>query len=343
MQLNGPRKFKIPRTIFKEDISMFITIRTLGIGLLLLLVQASALAEYPERPIRLIVPYAAGGTSDILARIIGQKLAAAWKQQVIVENHGGANGNIGSDIVAKAEADGYTMLLGTSGSNAVNPSLYTRMPYDAKRDLALVTPVAVTANILVANPKFAANNIKELIDLARASPGKINYGSSGTGSVLHLSGEMLKTMAGIDIVHIPYKGTGPSLIDLMGGQIDIVFANLPAIVPQVKAGKFKAIAVTTARRASALPDVPTISEGGVRGYDLSSWFGILVPAKTPDAITDKINAEVTRIFADPQTRARLAELGAEPVAMTAAEARKFFHDEIDKWAGVVKASGAKAD
>jgi tripartite-type tricarboxylate transporter receptor subunit TctC len=322
---------------------MFITMRTLCIGLLLLLVQTPALAEYPERTIRLIVPYAAGGTTDILARIIGQKLSAAWKQQVVVENHGGANGNIGSDIVAKAEPDGYTLLLGTSGSNAVNPSLYTRMPYDAKRDLALVTPVAVTANILLANPKFAANNIKELIDLARAKPGKINYGSSGTGSVLHLSGEMLKTMAGIDIVHIPYKGTGPSLADLMGGQIDIVFANLPSIVPQVKAGTFKAIAVTTAQRASALPDVPTISEGGVRGYDLSSWFGILVPAKTPDVITNKINAEVTRIFADPQTRARLAELGAEPVAMTTAEAKKFFHNEIDKWGGVVKASGAKVD
>ena len=322
---------------------MFIIMRTLCIGLLLLIVQTPALAEYPERTIRLIVPYAAGGTSDILARIIGQKLTAAWKQQVTVENIGGANGNIASDIVAKAEADGYTLLLGTSGSNAVNPSLYTRMPYDAKRDLALVTPVAVTANILVANPKFAANNIKELIDLARSKPGKINFGSSGTGSVLHLSGEMLKTMAGIDIVHVPYKGTGPSLTDLMGGQIDIVFANLPAIVPQVKAGRFKAIAVTTGKRASALPDVPTISEGGVRGYDLSSWFGILVPAKTPGAITDKINAEVTRIFSDPQTRARLAELGAEPVAMSTIEAKKFFHNEIDKWEGVVKASGAKVD
>jgi tripartite-type tricarboxylate transporter receptor subunit TctC len=322
---------------------MFIIMRTLCIGLLLLIVQTPALAEYPERTIRLIVPYAAGGTSDILARIIGQKLTAAWKQQVTVENIGGANGNIASDIVAKAEADGYTLLLGTSGSNAVNPSLYTRMPYDAKRDLALVTPVAVTANILVANPKFAANNIKELIDLARSKPGKINFGSSGTGSVLHLSGEMLKTMAGIDIVHVPYKGTGPSLTDLMGGQIDIVFANLPAIVPQVKAGRFKAIAVTTGKRASALPDVPTISEGGVRGYDLSAWFGIRVPAKTPGAITDKINAEVTRIFSDPQTRARLAELGAEPVAMTTIEAKKFFHNEIDKWEGVVKASGAKVD
>ena len=322
---------------------MFIIMRTLCIGLLLLLVQTPALAEYPERTIRLIVPYAAGGTSDILARIIGQKLTAAWKQQVTVENIGGANGNIASDIVAKAEADGYTLLLGTSGSNAVNPSLYTRRPYDAKRDLALVTPVAVTANIIVANPKFAASNIKELIDLARTKPGKINFGSSGTGSVLHLSGEMLKTMASIDIVHIPYKGTGPSLTDLMGGQIDIVFANLPAIVPQVKAGTFKAIAVTTGKRASALPDVPTISEGGVRGYDLSSWFGILAPAKTPDAITDKINAEVTRIFSDPQTRARLAELGAEPVAMTTIEAKKFFHNEIDKWEGVVKASGAKVD
>lgn len=318
-------------------------LRSLGSCLFLLLAQASAIAQYPERTIRLIVPYAAGGTADILARIVGQKLSEAWKRQVVVENRGGANGNIGSDIVAKSEADGYTLLLGTSGSNAVNPSLYAQLPYDAKRDLALITPVAVTANILVANPQFAASSLQEFIKLARASPGKINYGSSGTGSVLHLSGEMLKTMAGISIVHVPYKGTGPSLIDLMGGQIDTVFANLPAIVPQVKSGKLKAIAVTTAQRAAALPDVPTISESGVPGYDLSSWFGILAPAKTPDAVADRLNVEVTRIFADPQTRARLAELGAEPAARNTAEAKKFFHDEIDKWATVVKASGAKAD
>ena len=300
-------------------------------------------ADYPQRPIRLIVPYAAGGTSDILARIVGQKLTESWQQQVVVDNRGGANGNIGSDLVAKADPDGYTLLLGTSGSNAVNPSLYTRMPYDAKRDLALIAMIASTPNILVANPKFPANSLREFIEIAKAKPAKLTYGSSGTGSVLHLSGELLKTMTGIDIVHVPYKGTGPSLVDLFGGQIDVVFSNLPAIVPMVKGGKLKGLGVTTAQRAGALPDVPTMIEGGVAGYDVSSWFGVLAPAKTPRATVSKLNAEIARIIEQPQTRTRLVELGADPQLMAPAEANRFFHDEIDKWAKVVKASGAKAD
>ena len=303
----------------------------------------AAAADYPQRPIRLIVPYAAGGTSDILARIVGQKLTESWQQQVVVDNRGGANGNIGSDLVAKAEPDGYTLLLGTSGSNAVNPSLYTRMPYDAKRDLALIAMVASTANILVANPKFPGNTIREFVELAKARPGKLTYGSSGTGSVLHLSGELLKTMTGIDIVHIPYKGTGPSLVDLFGGQIDVVFSNLPAIVPMVKGGKLKGLGVTTAQRAGALPEVPTMIEGGIPGYDVSSWFGVLAPARTPRQVVDKVNAEIARILEPPQPKARLIELGADPQRMASAEANRFFHAEIDKWAKVVKASGAKAE
>jgi len=318
-------------------------LRAFSICVLALLVQIAAAADYPHRPIRLIVPYAAGGTSDILARIVGQKLTEVWQQQVVIDNRAGANGNIGSDIVAKADPDGYTLLLGTSGSNAVNPSLYSKMPYDAKRDLALISMVASTANILVANPKFPANSIKEFIDLAKTRPGKLTYGSSGTGSVLHLSGELLKTITGIDITHIPYKGTGPSLVDVIAGQIDVVFSNLPAIVPMVKGGKLKGLAVTTAQRAGALPEVPTMIEGGVPAYDVSSWFGILVPAKTSGPLADKINAEVTRIIGNPQTKARLVELGAEPVFKTAPEANRYFHQEIDNWAKVVKASGAKAE
>ena len=298
---------------------------------------------YPSRPIRLVVPYAAGGTSDILARIVGQKMGEHWRQQIVVDNRGGANGNIGSDIVAKADPDGYTMLLGTSGSNAVNPSLYSKMTYDAKRDLAFIAMVASTANILVVNPKFAANNMKEFIELAKSRPGKITYGSSGTGSVLHLSGELLKTVTGIDIVHVPYKGTGPSLIDLYASQIDTVFANLPAVVPTVKAGKLKGLAVTTASRASALPEVPTMIEGGIPDYDVASWFGIFVQTKTPKDLVSKINSEVARILKIPETNARLLELGAEPNIMKADEANRYFHAEIDKWAKVIKASGAKAD
>jgi tripartite-type tricarboxylate transporter receptor subunit TctC len=322
---------------------MFKRVAAIAACILALFVDASTAAGYPDRPIRMAVPYAAGGTSDILARIVGQKLYEAWSQQVVVDNRGGANGNIGSDIVAKSDPDDYTMLLGTSGSNAVNPSLYSNMPYDAKRDLAFVAPVASTANMLVSNPKFPATTLKQFIDMAKASPGKLTYGSSGTGSVLHLSGELLKTLTGIDIVHVPYKGTGPSLVDLFGGQIDVVFANLPAVVPTVKAGKLRGLAVTTAARAESLPDVPTMIEGGVAGYDVSSWFGIFVQARTPASIANKINSEVRRIIQSPETKPRLLELGAEPIVKTATEANRYFISEIDKWAKVVKASGAKAD
>ena len=305
--------------------------------------QAASASEYPARPIRLVVPYSPGGTSDVLARIVGQKLSDAWRQQVVVDNRAGANGNIGSDIVAKASADGYTILLGTSGSNAVNPTLYTRMPYDAKRDLALVVMVASTANILVAHPQFAANTIKDFIELARSKPGKVTYGSSGVGSVLHLSGELLQTLAGIKIVHVPYKGTGPSITDVMGRQIDTIFANLPAVVPLVQSGKLKGIAVTTAERASALPNVPTMAEGGVRNYDVASWFGLFVPAKTSTAIASRLNGEVQRILKQPGTQEQLVGLGAEPMFKSVNEAKQYFHDEIEKWAKVVKASGAKAN
>lgn len=322
---------------------MSLTLRVLALLLLVGVASSVMAAEYPTRPIRFVVPYSPGGTTDVLARIVGQKLAETWHQQVVVDNRAGANGNIGSDIVAKATPDGYTILLGTSGSNAVNPTLYTRMPYDAKRDLVLIAMVASTANILLAGPRFAGNSLKDLLALAKSRPGKVTYGSAGVGSVLHLSGELLKTMAGVDIVHVPYKGTGPSLTDVMGGQIDTVFSNLPAIVPLVQSGKLKGLAVTTAKRAPALPNVPTMIEGGVAGYDVSSWFGVFVPAKTPKAVVTKINAEVAKILKTPETNEKLLGLGADPLFKTPAEANKYFHDEIDKWARVVKASGAKAE
>jgi tripartite-type tricarboxylate transporter receptor subunit TctC len=316
-------------------------LRTLACGGLALSALIAGAAEYPSRPVRFVVPYATGGTTDILARIIGPKLTQAWRQQIVVDNRGGANGNIGSDIVAKATPDGYTILLGTSGSNAVNPSVYARMPYDAKRDLALIAMVASTANILVANPRFAGNTIQDVLAMAKKNPGKVTYGSAGVGSVLHLSGELLKTMTGVNMTHVPYKGTGPSLVDLMGGQIDVVFANLPAVVPMVQTGRLKGIAVTTAKRATALPQIPTMMEGGVRGYDVSSWFAVFVPTRTPKPIVSKINAEVVKILKTPDTQARLVELGAEPMFMTPAEGNRFFHDEIEKWAKVVKAAGVK--
>lgn len=324
---------------------MFVLLRFLQLGALVFPVAAATAAapDYPTRPVRFVVPYSPGGTSDVLARIVGQKLADAWGQQVVVDNRAGANGNIGSDIVAKATADGHTILLGTSGSNAVNPSLYTKMPYEAKRDLALIAMIASTANILVTYPNFSANSMKEFLDMARAKPGKVSYGSSGVGSVLHLSGELLKTTMGINIVHVPYKGTGPSLADLLGGQIDTVFANLPAVVPPIQTRRLKGLAVTTAQRAPALPNVPTMIEGGVPGYDVSSWFGVFVPAKTSKAVVTKINADVMKILKTRETQEKLLGLGADPIFMSPEQANKYFHTEIDKWAKVVKASGAKAD
>ncbi|HET7595355.1 MAG TPA: tripartite tricarboxylate transporter substrate binding protein [Burkholderiales bacterium] len=300
-------------------------------------------AQYPARPIRMIVPYAPGGASDLFARMIAEKLTMAWRQQVVVDNRSGAGGNIGSDLVAKANPDGYTMLLGTSGSNAVNPSLYTRMPYDAKRDLALVALVASTPNIIVVRSAHPAKSLQDLIRMAKANPGKVTYGSSGIGSVLHLSGELLKTMTGINIVHVPYKGTGPSLVDLLGGQIDMVFSNLPPVVPYVQDGRMRGIAVTTAERVKPLPNVPTMIESGVPGYDVASWFGVMMPAKTPVAVKEKLNREVQHILRLPDIKERLVTLGSDPMFMSVQDANRFFHSEIEKWAKVVKASGAKVN
>ena len=313
-------------------------------ALLALLVSPCIMAaDYPTRPIRMVVPYAPGGASDIFARMVAEKFTVAWGQQVVVDNRAGAGGNIGSDLVAKATPDGYTVLLGTSGSNAVNPSLYSRMPYDAKRDLALVALVASTPNIIVVRSAHPAKSVRDLIQMAKANPGKVTYGSSGVGSVLHLSGELLGTLTGIKIVHVPYKGTGPSLIDLLGGQIDMVFSNLPPVVPYVQDGRMRGIAVTTAQRVGPLPNVPTMIESGVPNYDVASWFGVMAPSKTPPAVVEKINREVQRILKLPDTKERLVTMGADPMFMSAADANRFFHSEIEKWAKVVKASGAKVE
>ena len=281
---------------------------------------AAGAAEYPARPIRMVVPYAPGGASDFFARILAERFTAAWGQQVIVDNRAGAGGNIGSDIVAKANPDGYTMLLGTSGSNAVNPSLYAKLPYDAKRDLALIAMVASTANILVVRAQHPAKSVQDIIRMAKANPGKVTYGSSGVGSVLHLSGVLLNTVVGIKMVHVPYKGTGPSMIDLLAGSIDTVFSNLPPAVPFVNEGRMRGLAITTAARSPVLPNVPTMIESGVPNYDVASWFGVMVPAKTPAAIVERINREVQRILKTPKTQEQLKSQGADPMFKPAREA-----------------------
>ncbi len=320
--------------------------RRFAIALLALLPFAApqtAAQEYPTKPVRLVVPYAAGGTTDVLARLLSPRLSETWGQSVVVENRGGANGNVGSDVVAKSPADGYTLLVGTSGSNAVNPSLYKHMPYDARRDLIYIAPIASTANVLLVNAASPHKSLKDLLAAAKQSPGKISYGSSGVGSVLHLCGVLVAQKTGIDWLHIAYKGTGPSLTDLLGGQIDSVFSNLPAVVPQIKSGKMRALAVTSAARDASVPDVPTMIEAGIPGYTLTSWFGIFAPAGTPRAVVLKVNAEVSRLIQLPDMRERLLGLGAVPTPKGADEANQFFHDELARWAEVVKASGATAD
>jgi tripartite-type tricarboxylate transporter receptor subunit TctC len=303
----------------------------------------SAQAAYPEKPIRIIVPYAAGGTADIFARFAAERLGTKWKHEFIVESRPGAGGNIGSDFVAKAVADGYTLLLGTSGSNAVNPTLYKTMPYNAAKDLVLVGLVAETANVLVTGPQHAANSVEDLIAAARAKPGKVTFASSGNGSVLHLSGVLLAQKKGVDMLHVPYKGTAPALLDVIAGRVDMMIANGPSVVGDIAGKKLKALAVTTAKRASALPDVPTMIEVGVPGYNLSSWFGIFAPSGIPDDVRLKLNAAIGEAVQEAQTRERFQALAADPFTLDAEKTRKFFLSELEKWGDLVRASGAKVD
>ena len=304
---------------------------------------AFAQAAYPSKPIRMVVPFPPGGTTDILARAVAQKLTEAWSQQVIVDNRPGAGGNIGSDLVAKAPPDGYTLLMGTVGTHAINPSLYARMPYDAQKDFAPVILVAGVPNVLEVNPSLPVHTVQELIAYARANPGKLNFASSGNGTSIHLSGELFKAMTGVKMTHVPYKGSAPALADLVRGQVQLMFDNLPSSLGLIKGGKLRAIAVTSTTRSSALPDVPTIAESGLPGYEASSWFGVLAPARTPPAIIDKLNAAIGAWLASPEAKEKLASQGAVAAGGTPADFARYIASETVKWAKVVKASGAHID
>ena len=314
-------------------------------ALTLALACAGANAQgYPSKPIRLVVPYPAGGPLDIMARAIGQKLTEAWSQPVIVDNRAGAGGNIGADLVAKAAPDGYTLLMGAVATQAINPALYSKIPYDAAKDFAPVALVAQVPNILVVNPAVPVNSVRELIELARAKPGTLNFASGSTGSTGHLAGELFKTMAGVDMMHIPYKGAAPATTDLLAGQVQLMFDNLANALPNVKAGKLRALAVTTLARSPAVPDLPTIAESGLPGFDLTTWFGLLVPAGTPPEIVAKLSAEVVRALNSNDMRERLQRMGAEPPANNTPEHfAAFIRSEAAKYAKVVKSSGAKVD
>jgi tripartite-type tricarboxylate transporter receptor subunit TctC len=304
---------------------------------------AQAQAAYPSKPITIIVPFSAGGTTDILARVVGQFMSTDLGQPVVVDNRAGAGGNIGGQAAARATPDGYTIFMGTVGTHAINQALYKKMPFDPIKDFAPLSRVAMVPNLLVANPSQPYKNVKELIAYAKANPGKVNFGSSGAGSSIHLSGELFKQMAGVDMQHVPYRGSAPAVSDLLGGQISIMFDNMPSAIPHVKGGKLRPLAVTTAKRSPALPDVPTIAESGVPGYEATSWFGLLAPAGTPAPVIAKLNASILKALANPEVKKKLAEQGAEAAGEKPEQFAAFIVAETAKWGKVVKESGATAD
>ena len=303
----------------------------------------AAAQAFPSKPITIIVPFSAGGTTDILARVVGQALTTELGQSVIVDNRAGAGGNIGGQAAARAPADGYTLFMGTVGTHAINAALYKKMPFDPIKDFAPLTRVANVPNLLVANPAQPYKTVQELIAYAKANPGKVNFGSSGSGSSIHLSGELFKSMAKVDMQHVPYKGSAPAVTDLLGNQIGIMFDNMPSAIQHVRSGKLRPLAVTTAKRSPELPDVPTIAEAGVPGYEATSWFGLFAPAGTPTPVVAQLNKAIVKVLNLPDVKKKIAEQGGEVVAETPEQFAAFIQKESVKWGKVVKESGASVD
>jgi len=319
------------------------TIRKLSaITLLLFAGVVSAAQDYPAKAVRLIVPFPPGGSTDLVARVVGQKMADAWGKQVVIDNRPGANGMIGSDIVAKANPDGYTIVLGTIGPMAINASLY-KMPYDILKDLAPITYTANIANVLVVNPTLAAKDVREMIALARNRPGQLTFGSSGTGGAPHMAVELFKLLAKVNVTHIPYKGGGPAMADLVSGQISGSFASMPSAIAFIKSGKLRALGVSGVKRSPALPDVPTVAEAGVSGFSVLDWQGLFTTAKTPPEIVNKLNTESVRILALPDVVDRLTAAGVDIQTTTPKAWGEFVAAEISKWSKVVKEAGVKVE
>ncbi len=309
---------------------------------------APAIAQtWPTRPIRFVVPYPPAGPLDQVARALAEQLRGPLGQPLAVENRPGAGGNIGADLVAKAAPDGYAIVMGAVATHAINPYLYAKMPYDANRDFTPITRIAIVPNVLVLNPataeKLGVRSVGDLIDHARRNPGKLNYASGGNGSAGHLAGELLEAQAGVSMVHIPYGGAAPAQLGLLSGQTDLMFDNLASAAPQIRAGKLKAFAVTTAQRSSFFPDLPTIAESGLKDFDISTWFGVFAPAGTPAPIVERLSAEFTKALASPEIRERLARMGAEPAPMSPEAFRNFVRAEQAKYERIVKTSGARIE
>jgi tripartite-type tricarboxylate transporter receptor subunit TctC len=303
---------------------------------------------WPSKPVRIVVPFPPGGTTDIVARSLGVELQRMWQQPVVIENRPGAGGNIGADLVAKAAPDGYTLLMGTVGTHAINKALFeqngAKMPFDPAKDFVPITLAAGVPNVMVINPKLPVNTVAEFIAYAKARPGQLNMASSGNGTSIHLSGELFKTVTGVYMVHFPYRGSAPAVTDLIAGNMNVMFDNLPSALPHIKSGRLKALAVTSRTRSPALPDVPTIEEAaGLKGFDASSWFGLFAPAGTPRVIVDRIQGDVAKALALPAVRERFIAQGADPGGNTPDQFAAFIRAETDKWTRVVKISNAKVD
>ncbi|MCZ8313474.1 tripartite tricarboxylate transporter substrate binding protein [Phreatobacter sp.] len=311
----------------------------MGLALLGLAVSHTPLAAFPERAVRIVVPFPAGGSNDVIARILGQRLSEVWSQPVVIENRGGAGGNIGAEVVAKADPDGYTLLLSAPGPLAINTSLFKQMSFDPAKDFAPVSLIASVPIVLAVHPQVRANSVAELIVLARAEPGKLHFGSSGAGSTNHLAGELFKARASINIVHVPYRGAAPAMNDLVAGHIPFMFDNMPAVRPQVEGGKVRALAVAGATRSSLYPELPTMAEAGVAGFEASAWFGLVAPAGTPPAIMKVLVETTERLLKEPAMVAKFAELGAEPGSLAGPAFATYLRSEADKWSAIAKTAG----
>jgi tripartite-type tricarboxylate transporter receptor subunit TctC len=313
------------------------TVLAMGIG------SGAAWAQaWPAKPISLVVPFPAGGTTDVLARAVGQELSKSLGQPVVVESKPGAGATLGADYVAKSKADGYTLLMGAV-HHTIASSVYKKLPYDFQKDLTPVTTVALVPNVLVVNPNVAAKNTKELLALAKANPGKLTYGSNGNGTGQHLIGAQFESMGGVELLHVPYKGSGPLTTDLLGGQITMSFDTITPVLSHIKAGKLRALAVTTSKRSPALPDVPTLDESGLKGFNLGTWFGILAPANTPREVVVRLNAEIVKIVNAPDFKKKMEDIGADPIGNTPEQMAKQIKDDTERFAKLVKDAGVSID
>jgi len=309
----------------------------IGLSMLALTLTTNISAQgYPRKPIRFVVPYAPGGNTDILARLLGQKLSEAWGQQVIIDNRPGAAGTVGAELVARSPADGYTLIMGSFGNIIVANSLYKNLRYDPFKDFASIALVSLPPGILVENPAVPAQNVRELIAYAKSNPGRLNYGSPGAGAWNHLFFELFNASAGISIVHVPYKGIAPAVVDLLGGQVQLAISAFPTALPHIRSGKLRALAVTSAKRSGLMTDVPTVAESGLAGYEAAGWFGVLAPAGTPPAVVTKLNAEINRILELPEIKASLASDGAEPAGGTPAQMTESARAASAKWSKLIR-------